>query len=93
MLEGLASAVVETATGGRLANAFTGVHDAGKFFAGVVVCCSNDAKMQLLDGPECLLKQHRAVRKVGRVLMLGHAEISQAEEVGDTLNIKMTLFA
>jgi nicotinamide-nucleotide amidase len=67
MLEGLASAVVETATGGRLANAFTGVHDAGKFFAGVVVCCSNDAKMQLLDGPECLLKQHRAVRKVGRV--------------------------
>jgi hypothetical protein len=25
--------------------------------------------------------------------MLRHAEISQAEEVGDTLNIKMTLFA
>jgi len=25
--------------------------------------------------------------------MLRHAEISQAEEVGDTLKIKMTLFA
>ena len=64
-------ALAETATGGMLANAFTGVHDAGRFFAGVVVCCSNDAKMQLLDGPECLLKQHRAVRKVGRGFNVG----------------------
>ncbi len=54
-------AVVETATGGLLANAFTETCGACKFFAGGVVCCSNDAKMQLLDVPECLLLQHGAV--------------------------------
>ena len=48
-------AVVETATGGLLAQAFTEVCGACKFFAGGVVCCSNDAKMELLDVPECLL--------------------------------------
>jgi nicotinamide-nucleotide amidase len=54
-------AVVETATGGLLANAFSEVCGACKFFAGGVVCCSNDAKMLLLDVPECLLMQHGAV--------------------------------
>jgi nicotinamide-nucleotide amidase len=47
--------VAETATGGLLANAFTEVCGACKFFAGGVVCYSNDSKMQLLDVPECLL--------------------------------------
>jgi nicotinamide-nucleotide amidase len=42
-------AVAETATGGLLANAFTDICGASKFFAGGVVCYSNEAKMQLLD--------------------------------------------
>ncbi|MGA3007684.1 MAG: CinA family nicotinamide mononucleotide deamidase-related protein, partial [Opitutaceae bacterium] len=54
-------AVAEAATGGLLANAFTDICGAAKFFAGGCVCCSNDAKTQLLDVPECLLQQHGAV--------------------------------
>ncbi|MFI5357940.1 MAG: CinA family nicotinamide mononucleotide deamidase-related protein [Opitutales bacterium] len=54
-------AVAETATGGLLANAFTDICGASKFFAGGVVCYSNEAKMALLDCPECLISQHGAV--------------------------------
>jgi nicotinamide-nucleotide amidase len=54
-------AVAETATGGLLANAFTDICGASKFFAGGCVCYSNDSKMQLLDVPECILLQHGAV--------------------------------
>jgi nicotinamide-nucleotide amidase len=73
-------AVVETATGGMLAQAFTEVCGACKFFAGGVVCCSNDAKMQLLDVPECLLLQHGAVSDEAAVAMAtGAAETLVAD--------------
>jgi nicotinamide-nucleotide amidase len=54
-------AVAEAGTGGLLANAFSDICGAAKFFAGGCVLCSNDSKMQLLDIPECLLLQHGAV--------------------------------
>ena len=73
-------AVAETATGGLLAQAFTEVCGACKFFAGGVVCCSNDAKMQLLDVPECLLLQHGSVSPEGAVAMAtGAAETLSAD--------------
>lgn len=73
-------AVVETATGGLLANAFNELCGACKFFAGGVVCCSNDAKMQLLDVPECLLLQHGAVSDEAAVAMAtGAAETLAAD--------------
>ena len=73
-------AVAETATGGLLANAFAESCGACKFFAGGVVCCSNDAKMQLLDVPECLLLQHGAVSDEAAVAMAtGAAETLSAD--------------
>jgi nicotinamide-nucleotide amidase len=54
-------AVAESCTGGRLANVFTEVCGASKFFRGAVVCYANDAKMQILDVPESLIEQHGAV--------------------------------
>jgi nicotinamide-nucleotide amidase len=54
-------AIAEAGTGGLLANAFTDICGAAKFFAGGCVCCSNESKMQFLDVPECLLLQHGAV--------------------------------
>ena len=73
-------AVAETATGGLLANAFTGLPGGCKFFAGGVVCYSNDAKMQLLDVPECLIKQHSAVSDECAVaLATGAAETLAAD--------------
>ncbi|MDP3073095.1 MAG: CinA family nicotinamide mononucleotide deamidase-related protein [Opitutaceae bacterium] len=82
-------AVVETATGGMLAQAFTEVCGACKFFAGGVVCCSNDAKMQLLDVPECLLLQHGAVSDEAAVAMATGA----AETLGADYALAVTGFA
>jgi len=73
-------AVVETATGGQLAQAFTEVCGACKFFAGGVVCCTNDAKTQLLDVPECMLMQHGAASPEAAVAMAtGAAETLGAD--------------
>ncbi len=82
-------AVVETATGGLLAHAFTEVCGACKFFAGGVVCCTNDAKMQLLDVPECLLLQHGAVSDEAAVAMATGA----AEKLGADYALAVTGFA
>jgi len=54
-------AVAESCTGGLLSNSFTDICGASKFFMGGIVGYSNDAKMLLLDCPECLLSQHGAV--------------------------------
>ncbi|HEY9247880.1 MAG TPA: CinA family nicotinamide mononucleotide deamidase-related protein, partial [Rariglobus sp.] len=68
-------AVAETATGGLLASAFTGICGAAKFFAGGVVCCTNESKVELLDVPDCLMKQHGAVSAECAVAMaVGVAE-------------------
>jgi nicotinamide-nucleotide amidase len=82
-------AVAEAATGGLLANAFTDICGASKFFAGGCVCCSNDAKTQLLDVPECLLQQHGAVSAETAVAMATGA----AEKIGADYALAITGFA
>ena len=82
-------AVAETATGGLLAYAFTDVCGAAKFFAGGCICYTNDAKMQLLDVPECLLLQHGAVSPEGAVAMATGA----AEKLGSDYAVAITGFA
>jgi nicotinamide-nucleotide amidase len=82
-------AVAETATGGLLANAFTDICSASKFFAGGCVCYSNDSKMQLLDVPECLLLQHGAVSAEAAVAMATGA----AEKLGADYGLAITGFA
>src|SRR5581483_3016020 len=54
-----------------------------------VVCCSNDAKMQLLDVPECLLLQHGAVSDEAAVAMATGA----AETLGADYALAVTGFA
>ncbi|HVU22931.1 MAG TPA: CinA family nicotinamide mononucleotide deamidase-related protein [Opitutus sp.] len=82
-------AVAETGTGGLLANSFSEICGACKFFAGGVVCCSNDARMQLLDVPECLLLQHGAVSAECAVAMATGA----AETLGADYGLAVTGFA
>lgn len=82
-------ALAETATGGLLANAFTEISGTCKFFAGGVVCCSNDARMQLLDVPECLLLQHGAVSAECAVAMATGA----AETLGADYALAVTGFS
>lgn len=81
-------AVAETGTGGLLANALNEICGACKFFAGGVVCCSNDARMQLLEVPECLLLQHGAVSAECAVAMATGA----AETLGADYGIAVTGF-
>jgi nicotinamide-nucleotide amidase len=54
-------ALAESCTGGLLANAFTDIPGSSKVFAGSAVCYANDAKVNLLGIPECLIAQHGAV--------------------------------
>jgi nicotinamide-nucleotide amidase len=82
-------AVAETATGGLLANAFTDICGAAKFFAGGVVCYSNDSKMTLLDCPECLLEQHGSVSPECAVAMA----TGVAENLGADYAVAVTGFA
>ncbi len=82
-------ALAETATGGLLANAFTDICGASKFFAGGCVCYSNESKMQLLDVPECLLAQHGAVSAENAVAMATGA----AEKLGADYAMAITGFA
>ena len=73
-------AVAEAATGGLLAQAFSDLCGACKFFAGGVVCCSQDSKMLLLGVPECLMLQHGVASPECAVAMAtGVAESLQAD--------------
>lgn len=81
-------AVAETATGGLLANGFTEVAGACKFFAGGCVCYSNESKMQLLDVPEDILMQHGAVSAENVVAMAAGV----AERLGANYGLAITGF-
>jgi nicotinamide-nucleotide amidase len=81
-------AVAETATGGLLANSFTDIAGATKFFAGGVVCYSNESKIQLLDVPEDILIQHGAVSAENAVAMATGA----AERLGADYGLAVTGF-
>ncbi len=82
-------AVAETATGGLLANGFTDISGASKFFAGGCVCYSNESKMQLLDVPEDILLQHGAVSAENAVAMAAGV----AERLGADYGLAVTGFA
>ncbi|HVT74480.1 MAG TPA: CinA family nicotinamide mononucleotide deamidase-related protein [Lacunisphaera sp.] len=82
-------AVAESCTGGLLANSFTDICGACKFFQGGIVSYSNDAKMMLLDCPECLLSQHGAVSAECAVAMA----TGVAEQLDADFGIAITGFA
>ena len=73
-------AVAEAATGGMLSSVFTDICGNTKFFNGAVICSCNQAKMTLLDCPECLISQHGAVSPECAVaLATGVAETLEAD--------------
>lgn len=82
-------ALAESCTGGLLANAFTDVPGASKVFAGSAVCYTNDAKMNILGIPECLLAQHGAVSAECAAAMATAA----AEKFGADYAIAVTGYA
>lgn len=87
--QGRTLAVAESCTGGLLANSFTDVCGASKFFQGGIVSYSNDSKMLLLDCPECLLSQHGAVSAECAVAMA----TGVAEQLGSDFGVAITGFA
>lgn len=82
-------AVAESCTGGLLANSFTDICGAAKFFQGGIVGYSNETKMLLLDCPECLLSQHGAVSPECAVAMA----TGVAERLGADYGVAITGFA
>ncbi|MDP1579909.1 MAG: nicotinamide-nucleotide amidohydrolase family protein, partial [Candidatus Didemnitutus sp.] len=82
-------AVAESCTGGLLANSFTDLCGASKFFMGGIVSYSNDSKTLLLDCPECLLAQHGAVSAECAVAMAGGV----AEQLSADYGLAITGYA
>lgn len=82
-------AVAEMATNGLLAHALNDVCGAAKFFAGGCVCSTNDAVVQLLEVPECLLLQHGSASPEAAVAMATGA----AERLGADYGLAVTGFA
>lgn len=81
--------IAESCTGGLLSDSFTNIPGASKVFAGSVVCYNNDAKVQMLDVPECLLDQHGAVSAECAVAMATGA----AERFSTDYALSITGFA
>ncbi|MBC2595535.1 competence/damage-inducible protein A [Ruficoccus amylovorans] len=82
-------AVAESCTGGLLSNAFTDIPGASKVFSGGIVCYNNDAKMELLGVPECIIAQHGAVSAETAVAMATGA----AERLSTDYALSVTGFA
>jgi len=82
-------AVVEAGTGGLLATAFGDSCGVAKCFSGAVVCHSNEAKMTLLDCPECLISQHGAVSAECAVALA----TGVAEHLGADYALSITAFS
>lgn len=82
-------ALAESCTGGLLASAFTGICGVSKVFLGGFVCYSNDAKVEMLDVPCCLIQQHGAVSAECAVAMADGA----AERLGADYALSVTGFA
>jgi len=87
--QGRTLAVAESCTGGMLAASFADLCGACKFFQGGIVGYSNEAKMLLLDCPECLLTQHGAVSAECAVAMA----TGVAEQLGADYGLAITGFA
>jgi nicotinamide-nucleotide amidase len=87
--QGRTLAVAEASTGGMLANAFADLCGACKFFQGGIVSTSNEAKMLMLECPECLLKQHGAVSPECAVAMASGV----AEKLGADYGLAITGFS
>jgi nicotinamide-nucleotide amidase len=82
-------AVAESCTGGLLSNAFTDIPGASKVFKGGFICYDNDAKVQMLGIPECLIRQHGAVSAECAVAMADAA----AEHLSTEYALSVTGFA
>jgi len=87
--QGRTLAIAESATGGMLSNSFADLCGACKFFQGGIVSTSNEAKMLMLECPECLLKQHGAVSPECAVAMASGV----AEKLGSDYGLAITGFA
>ncbi len=82
-------AVAESCTGGLLASRFADMAGISKVFVGGAVCYSNDAKVQMLNIPECLIDQHGAVSAEVAVAMA----TGVAERLGADFALSVTGYA
>ncbi|KXU35290.1 damage-inducible protein CinA [Cephaloticoccus capnophilus] len=82
-------AVAEAGTGGLLTSEFGEICGVAKCFLGALVCNSNEAKVTLLDCPECLISQHGAVSAECAVALA----TGVAERLGADYALSITAFS
>ena len=82
-------AVAESCTGGLLSSQFTEIAGISKVFHGGAVCYHNDAKVQVAEVPESMLKQHGAVSEEVAIAMA----MGACEKFGADYGLSVTGFA
>ncbi|OZV67524.1 competence/damage-inducible protein A [Winogradskyella aurantia] len=69
-------AIAESCTGGKIAQAFTAHAGASKYFKGSVVAYASDAKINILNVPEKIIKKHSVVsQQVAEAMALNVREL------------------
>ncbi len=77
----LTLALAESCTGGLVADSLTNIPGSSKYFTLGIIAYANEAKIQLLNIPAEVLKQHGAVSKETALLLaknvkqLGHTDV------------------
>jgi nicotinamide-nucleotide amidase len=65
----LTIATAESCTGGLIGNTFTNISGSSDYFERGIISYSNESKIELLDVPESILKEHGAVSKEVAIAM------------------------
>lgn len=80
--KGISISIAESCTGGLIAHRITNISGSSKYFERGVVCYSNKSKVEVLDVPAGLIKEHGSVSKEVAIAMAEGIRRMSRTEIG-----------